>query len=195
MIDTLYPIFQHWSKTGSVYLFSDPHFDDEDCHYMNPDWIDPEEQIKIINSTVCKTDYLILLGDIGNEKRLAQIKTKHIVLLTGNHDKGNAAYKPYCEEIYNGPLFVADRILLSHEPINGLENFCTNIHGHCHASDYGVFGMCGHVNLAADVCGYVPYSLKELIRTHKILAGVENYHRITIDRATEFGGINNGLGL
>ena len=189
MIDTLYPIFRHWSEKGSVYLFSDPHFDDWDCKYMNPDWIDPEEQIKIINDMVHKNDYLILLGDVGNEMRLAQIKTEHIVLLTGNHDKGAKIYEPYCEEVYTGPLFVADRILLSHEPINGLENFCTNIHGHCHASSYGVFGKYGHVNLAADVCNYEPYSLKDLIKTHKILVGVENYHRFTINQATEFGAV------
>lgn len=185
MIKTLYPIFQHWSEKGSVYIFSDPHFADEDTFYMNPDWIDPEEQIKIINSTVTKNDYFILLGDIGHEEWLGKIKTKHIVLITGNHDKGNAIYEPYCEEIYNGPLFVADRILLSHEPIFGLEDFCVNIHGHRHASDYGVFGVYGHINLAADVCNYEPYSLKDLITEHKILSGVDNYHRLTIDLATE----------
>lgn len=185
MIKTLYKTFQHWSEKGSVYIFSDPHFADNDCHIMNPNWILPEEQITIINSTVCKNDYLILLGDIGDETWISKIKTKHLVLITGNHDKGNAIYEPYFEEIYNGCLFIADRILLSHEPIYGLENFCTNIHGHCHASEYGVFGKAGHVNLAADVCGYKPVSLKDLITKDKILAGVENYHRFTIDNATE----------
>ena len=28
MIKSLYKIFQHWSKNGSVYLYSDPHFGD-----------------------------------------------------------------------------------------------------------------------------------------------------------------------
>ena len=184
MIKTLYPIFQHWSEKGSVYIFSDPHFDDWDCKIMNPNWINPNIQIACINSLITRNDYLILLGDIGNEERLKEIKCKNIVLITGNHDKGNAAYVPYCKEIYNGPLFIADRILLSHEPINGLENFCVNIHGHCHNSKHGMFGLNGHVNLAADVCNYTPYSLKDLIVNHKILAGVENYHRLTIDQAT-----------
>ena len=184
MIDTLYPMFRYWSRTGSIYLFSDPHFDDDDCKYMNPDWISPEEQIEILNSTVTKNDYLILLGDIGKEEWLRKIKTDHIILLTGNHDKGATIYRKYCEDVFEGPLFIADRILLSHEPIYGLENMCVNIHGHCHASDYGIFGMYGHVNLAADVCNYEPYSLKELIKTHNILSGVENYHRATIDKAT-----------
>ena len=34
MIPTLYPIFQHWSKTGSVYIISDTHFGDPDREYM-----------------------------------------------------------------------------------------------------------------------------------------------------------------
>lgn len=185
MIKSLYKSFQHWSEKGAVYLFSDPHFDDWDCKFMNPNWINPNIQIACINSLVTRNDYLILLGDIGNEERLKEIKCKNIVLITGNHDRGNAIYEPYCKEIYNGPVFIADRVLLSHEPIYGLENFCVNIHGHCHASEYGMFGLPGHVNLAADVCHYTPRSLKELIVDEKILANIENYHRFTIDRATE----------
>lgn len=190
MIKTLYEKFQGWSEKGSVYLFSDPHFDDSDCRLMNPNWIEPEEQIRIINNIITKSDYLVLLGDIGNEKRLGELKCKNIVLITGNHDKGNAIYEPYCKEVYNGPLFIADRILLSHEPIFGLEDFCVNIHGHRHASEYGVFGQSGHVNLAADVCGYKPYSLKDLITKHKILTTTQNYHRFTIDNATEKGALS-----
>ena len=185
MIASLYKSYQHWSKTGSVYFFSDPHFDDWECKLMNPDWITPEEQLDIINKTVFKNDYLILLGDVGNEKRLADIKCKHIILLTGNHDRGCAIYEPYCEEVYDGPLFIGDRILISHEPINGLENMCVNIHGHCHASKWGMFGDLGHVNVAADVCNYTPYSLKDMIIKNKILINAINYHRFTIDKATE----------
>ena len=52
MIKTLYEIFQHWSEKGSVYLLSDLHLDDDDCLLMDPDWIPPEEQIRIINNKV-----------------------------------------------------------------------------------------------------------------------------------------------
>ena len=185
MISSLYKTFQHWSEKGAVFFFSDPHFDDEDCKYMNPNWISSEEQIKIINSMVFKNDYLILLGDVGNEKRLAELKCKNIVLLTGNHDRGCAIYEPYCKEVYDGPLFIADRILISHEPINGLESMCVNIHGHCHNSQWGMFGDLGHVNVAADVAGWKPYSLKDMIIKDRILVNAINYHRFTIDKATE----------
>lgn len=41
MIMTLYEPFRHWSETGSVYIFSDPHFGDSDCKWMDPGWIEP----------------------------------------------------------------------------------------------------------------------------------------------------------
>ncbi len=31
MIKSLYDCFQHWSEKGSVYIMSDPHFEDIDC--------------------------------------------------------------------------------------------------------------------------------------------------------------------
>ena len=48
MIKTLYIPFQHWSENGSVYILSDLHFADVDCKLMDSNWIEPEEQIKII---------------------------------------------------------------------------------------------------------------------------------------------------
>jgi len=85
------------------------------------------------------------------------------------------------DEIYDGPLFIADRILLSHEPIFGLEDFCVNIHGHCHNGQHRYEG---HINLAADVVHYQPFNLGKAIKDG-ILSGVPNYHRNTIDLATE----------
>lgn len=52
MIPTLYKTFQHWAENGSVYILSDLHFADSDCKLMAPDWIEPENQIKIINDVV-----------------------------------------------------------------------------------------------------------------------------------------------
>ena len=33
---------------------------------MSPDWINPQEQVAIINSMVMKNDTFICLGDVGN---------------------------------------------------------------------------------------------------------------------------------
>lgn len=46
MIKSLYPQFQKWSATGSVYIISDTHFDDSDCKFMDPNWISPQEHIE-----------------------------------------------------------------------------------------------------------------------------------------------------
>lgn len=130
MIPTLYEPFRHWSEKGSVYILSDLHFDDADCKFMSPDWITPQEQIEIINRIVMKNDTFICLGDVGSPEYLKDIKARNKILILGNHD-AKGAYKNYFDEIYIGPLFIAEKILLSHEPVHGLP-WCLNIHGHDH---------------------------------------------------------------
>ena len=60
MISTLYGPFRHWSDSGSVYILSDSHFDDEDCNVMRLDWIMPEEHLSVINGIVIKNDTCII---------------------------------------------------------------------------------------------------------------------------------------
>ncbi len=182
MIKTLYPIFQHWSEKGSVYLLSDTHFADSDCKLMDPDWISPEEQVSIINGLVKKNDTFICLGDVGSREFAAQIKAGHKVLILGNHDR-KKDYKDIFDEIYDGPLFIAEKILLSHEPVSGLP-WCLNIHGHDHNGMEAYREGCKHINLAANVCGYTPVSLGKLIKDG-VLADIDSIHRMTIDRAVE----------
>ena len=155
MIKTLYEIFQHWSAKGSVYLLSDLHLNDDDCLLMDPDWIPPEEQIGIINNKVTRGDTFICLGDVGSPEFAAQIKAGHKVLLLGNHDHR----KDY-------------------------KDICLNIHGHDHNGIEPYAEGCKHLNLAANVCGYTPVSLGDLIKGG-ILADINGIHRQTIDRAAE----------
>ena len=84
-------------------------------------------------------------------------------------------------EIYAGPLFISDRILLSHEPVYGLP-WCLNIHGHDHNNMEAYGNGCKHINLAANVCGYRPLNLGKAIKDG-ILADIEGIHRATIGRA------------
>lgn len=240
MINSLYDNFKYWSSKGSVWIISDPHFDDADCKLMSENWPDPGQYVKSLNKQIMKTDTLICLGDVGNEKYIRLINCRYKVLITGNHDRGSSVYKkkewdisldhrlkdleesqknfdvriakavseirkdPYIEvvgtganfhspfvfaavnnklfdEVYDGPLFIADRILLSHEPIYGLEDFCVNIHGHCHSGQH-IYD--GHINLAANVVDFQPFNLGKAVKDG-ILSGVPNYHRNTIDWATE----------
>lgn len=238
MIDSLYESYKHWSKTGGVYLISDPHFDDPDTKLMNPNWMESEEHLKKINETVHKTDTLICLGDCGDLSYIQKLKAGYKVLIKGNHDdKGDSVYKkkfekgiynadeitrkdlflklskenPYCtinihesydfhlpfhrwnvtidnnlfDEVYSGPLFIGEKLILSHEPVNGLL-FCLNIHGHCHNYYYDYTDERGgrHLNIAADVIQFQPVELGKLIKSGAI-AKLPTIHRLAIDRAIE----------
>ena len=183
MIDMLYNIFRHWSMTGSVWILSDTHFNDSDCKLMDKDWITPEEQVQRINKLVYRNDTLVLLGDIGDPKYLEQLKVDYKILICGNHDYSCLGkYRDYFNEIYTGPVFIAEKILLSHEPIKGLP-WCLNIHGHDHSNMEGCDDIY-HLNLAANVCNYTPVNLNKIIKDGRVSA-VTSLNRMTIDKANE----------
>jgi len=178
MIKSLYKEYaERWSGTGSVYIISDTHFDDADCKLMDPDWITPQEHIDIIKQDARKSDTLIHLGDVGDASYLDELKC-YKVLITGNHDVLSKVASHF-DEVYTGPLFIADRILLSHEPIEGLEGFAINIHGH----DHGHTFRHNHVNLAANVYHFRVFNLGKEIK-NGLLSQIKNYHRCIIDEAS-----------
>lgn len=136
---------------------------------------------------VHKNDTLIHLGDVGNPEWISKLKAGYKVLIMGNHDQSIQKFKPYFDEVYGGALFIADKILLSHEPVYGL-SWCLNIHGHDHNGVESNKEGCEHINLAANVCGYTPISLGKIIKDG-VLSGIDSIHRQTIDRATENKGV------
>ena len=181
MINILYDCFKYWSEKGGIWLISDTHFGDSDCKFHNPDWISPDEQVRRINNLVGKNDTLIHLGDVGNAAYIDRLRAGRKVLLLGNHDR-ISLLKDHFDEIYSGPLFISSKILLSHEPICGL-NWCVNIHGHDHASiEWNSDSK--HVNLVVNLCDYAPVNLGTLIK-NGLLSDVDTIHRKTIDRAIE----------
>ena len=225
MIPQLYEKFQHWSARGSVWIYSDPHFSDEELVKYNR--ITDEEQIKRINSKVGKNDTIIILGDVGNIEWVGEIKG-YKVLIMGNHDLGRTNYvrevkridfmegdiekneiSKFCatrypgwkttieegelfgktvyaayidnklfDEVYEGPLFIGEKLLLSHEPIS--YPYGLNLHGHCHA---GKFENTHSFNFCSNVINYTPVSLKEILNSGA-LKKVDDIHRVTIDNAT-----------
>lgn len=178
MIKSLYPCFQKWSAKGSVWIISDTHFDDPDCKLMASDWPYAICYAKMLGSIVHKNDTLIHLGDVGDPEYMQFIRG-YKVLITGNHDRGASIYEPYFDEIYTGPLFVGEKILLSHEPIDGLP-WCLNIHGHNHNGPMMDAEDVRHVNVASNVAGYRPLNLGEFIK--KVGISASGIHRHTIDR-------------
>lgn len=182
MIDTLYKPFRKWSACGSVYLYGDFHFGDADRECMGYHLTD-EEQIELINKEVHRADTIVCLGDVGAVEKVAQLKAGYKVLLCGNHDVGVVNYEPYFDEIYTGPLFIAEKILLSHEPcpIDGV----VNIHAHDHGGQFLTNTKHGRlINCAANIIGFKPQSLGKLIK-QGILARIDTRHRLCIDKATE----------
>lgn len=185
MINSLYDKFKPWSENGSVWIVSDTHFDDDDCLLMDPNWIEPEKHAATIAKKVHKNDTLIHLGDIGDISYLENAwklsKRPYMVLVTGNHDKIDKHVRELFNEIYTGPVIIGEKLILSHEPVRGLD-WCLNIHGHVH--DMNTTDDELHMNLASNVIGYVPVNLADVIKSGK-MSSAKSLHRITIDNATE----------
>lgn len=88
------------------------------------------------------------------------------------------------DEVYTGPLVIAEKIILSHEPIE--LPFFVNIHGHVHNGQMrykNAYG-CNCLNVASDVCGFKPINLGKEIKKG-LLAGTPSIHRVAIDKARE----------
>ena len=198
MISILYDCFKYWSKAGSVYIYSDTHFSDAEhfkllkANNHVPEGINTVEeldelQIKNINAVCHKCDTLILLGDVGNVELVKRLKAGCKVLITGNHDHGKEYYKPYFSEnmVFAGFLAISDKIILSHEEFRPCPTYVVNLHGHTHDRPfkYTADGIT-YYNFCAEAINYQPVSLSELIK-HGLLSGVDDIHRVAVDRAID----------
>lgn len=228
-IQGLYKIFDHWHEEGTLWIYSDPHFNDPDLK-KGIERPDAEELVKLINSKCGKRDTLIILGDIVDIDPVKKLRAKRKVLIMGNHDAGRTNYErcwwkewfdqskysreealaemqrmyPGCrytisegyqfhspfeyweviadnmlfDEVYEGPLMIGEKLILSHEPVDVPWAF--NIHGHDHVGHKRK----NHMNVCADVIGYVPINMNQFMKSGA-MAHVETIHRDTIDKATE----------
>lgn len=198
MINILYDCFKHWSKTGSVYIYSDTHFGDAEhfkllkANNNVPEGINTVEeldelQVKNINAIVHKCDTLILLGDVGNVEYIKRLKAGNKILVTGNHDHGKEYYKPYFSEnmVFSGLLTISDKIILSHEPLVPCPKYLVNLHGHTHDRPHKYdFNEHLYYNFCAEAIGYKPISLSKLIK-EGLLSKVDDIHRVAVDRAID----------
>ena len=221
----VYDIFQHWSEQ-TCYIYSDPHFSDEDLECGIKNRPSDEEQIRSINAKCGRKDTLIILGDIGNIECVRKLRAGRKILIMGNHDSGATKYKRkiiqkeynscwihenahadmqqlypnwkissshlnngwiICEadnclfdEVYEGPLIIGEKLILSHEPIDVPWAF--NIHGHIH--DFKHKDDKYHFNVCSDVIEYTPINMNQLLKSG-ILAHIDTIHRQTIDTARE----------
>ena len=113
MLPGIYDAFQHWGKQ-TVWIYSDPHFSDEDLECGIKNRPSDEEQIANINSCAGRKDTLIILGDVGNIECVRKLRAAHKVLIMGNHDSGATKYKRetvkvvYDADIWNQDSAIAD---------------------------------------------------------------------------------------
>jgi calcineurin-like phosphoesterase family protein len=81
------------------------------------------------------------------------------------------------DEVYSGPLFIGQKLLLSHEPIH--LDCAYNIHGHDHIG----FPRVNHLNVCVDVVKGEPVSLNKFLKSG-FSSKVFSIHRETINNAT-----------
>lgn len=176
-------IADRWYRGGSVYLYSDPHFNDPDSAFFRKNYPGDDAQVKSINSRLGKNDTIVFLGDIGDIEFIKRIRG-YKVLIMGNHDSGASNYKKdetnqLFDEVFEGPLMVSERIILSHEPID-IPEFLFNVHGHDHS---GSFISNNHLNVCAEHIGYRPVLFADIIKSG-LLRDVPSIHRVAINKAT-----------
>jgi calcineurin-like phosphoesterase family protein len=232
MIAGLYDIFAHWHKQGTVWIYSDTHFNDKELGEGVAARPSAEEHLKLINSKVGKKDTFIHLGDVGDIEFIRKIKG-YKVLIAGNHDAGLSNYKrivhdfkldaetyskeqaldyakklyPNCkyiiekgyqfsfpfefwqiyadnglfDEVYGGPVMIAEKLILSHEPVDCPWAF--NIHGHVHSG--GPMSDERHLNVCGEARGcYEPINFNQFMKAG-FMAKIQTIHRDTIDKATK----------
>lgn len=231
MIAGLYKIFDHWHEEGALWIFSDPHFGDDELTTGIPNRPTAAEIVQRINAKCGRKDTLICLGDVGDVEYVRKLRAKRKILIMGNHDAGRSNYErkvvvqkfdtdyytqtsakaemerlypgwrisigegfdlhsPFeywkvtadnmlFDEVYEGPLMIAEKLILSHEPID--VPWAYNIHGHIHDSKHK--NNKRHFNVCVDVTDYQPINMNQWMKSGA-MAHVETIHRTTIDSAT-----------
>ncbi len=170
---------ERWGQFQTAWIISDLHFGEDDLKRAFRNRPADDELVRRINAKCGRKDLLIVLGDCGDLEYVKKLRG-YKVLVMGNHDCGAMKYKEVFNEVYEGALIIGEKIILSHEPVNIPWAF--NFHGHNHSGKAHPDKM--HMNVCADVLGYVPAHLNSLLHGG-IAKHVYTIHRETIDGATE----------
>lgn len=151
-------------KAGYKVLIKGNHDDKGDSYYQR------EVIERFSNEHMSSDDYSLLANAVisGKVDEITRINKKYTTV------EDNRLF----DEVYSGPVWIAEKILLSHEPID--IPYAFNIHGHDHSN---WFDNGQHLNLCAEHIDYTPVSLIKLIKDGTF-SKVDDIHRMTIDRAT-----------
>lgn len=113
MLPGIYDSFQHWGeKHQTVWIYSDPHFNDDELAGGIKNRPSAEEQVKRINAKCGRRDCLIILGDVGDIEYVRQLRAEYKVLIMGNHDAGSSNYKrQVIKEIYDQDKYTKEQAI------------------------------------------------------------------------------------
>lgn len=177
----VYDMFnERWGQFQTAHIISDLHFNEDDLKKAFPERPSDEELVKMINSKVGRKDILLILGDCGDLEFVKQLRG-YKVLMMGNHDTGSTKYKEIFDEVYEGALIIGEKLILSHEPVPGID-WAMNLHGHNHNGSKKKDPY--HFNVCADVIGYKPINFNQWLRDGHT-SRIQTIHKETIDYATE----------
>lgn len=180
-------------RNAKTYFISDTHFNHKNIiKYCNRPFKDVEEMNRVLienwNNTVTDFDTVFHLGDVAltsesdMKELIPKLKGKKF-LIRGNHDKKS---KEFFRNVGFGfipenPLKLNnEKLILSHKPLKDTEipKGYVNVHGHIHNNplhkinsetnemEYpeDLYSEKLHINVSADVIGFKPISLKELLK-------------------------------
>ena len=99
-IQGLYKIFDHWHQEGTLWIFSDPHFGDDDLTTGIHNRPSAAEIAQRINAKCGRKDTLICLGDVGDVEYVKLLRAQRKILICGNHDAGRTNYERKIERLY-----------------------------------------------------------------------------------------------
>lgn len=144
----------------NIYVISDLHFGHENIlKFERTRFSNIEEHdafiIESINKVVKVTDILWILGDIGNLDKVRLLNGQK-KLIMGNHDKkSKQEYLGFFAEVYNTPIYLNKRVVLSHEPIQ-VNHSVLNVHGHLHGS---ILDSINYLNVSVTQVDYYPVNI------------------------------------
>ena len=113
MLPGIYDFFQHWGeKHQTVWIYSDPHFNDDELAGGIKGRPSAEEQVKKINAKCGRRDCLIVLGDVGDVEYVRQLRAEYKVLIMGNHDAGASNYKrQVVHKVYDQDVYTKEQVI------------------------------------------------------------------------------------
>lgn len=159
-------------KNRKIWFTSDFHFGHKNViKYCDRPFSNLSEMnsklIKNYNKLISDEDIVYILGDISflNTKSTTEIIKSlngYKFLIKGNHDpKTNTGYRKMgFIEVYDRPILIQNKYILSHEPINQGSKDFVNIYGHLH--DKAINDNPNRFCCCLEKTNYEPISLEDI---------------------------------